>query len=392
MSVNNSQYQKNSNTSLVAGAIWKNPGISRAEISEEFGLYRSTVTNITSYLIGNGILEEGALLASNEKGGRKATSLALVNEFGAVLGIDIQPSGYRYMVLGMKGEALLEGAEHTGRISFLELLDASTETGVVEVRKLGIPLLAISYSIPGTVDTPHGALLFSTPLSQKEKVDVKGRIESRYGVPVLLDNDANCISMVDLFENRLSSSSNALILKSEVHEDTRDEQDPMAIGLGMGILIGGRIYRGTHYSAGEFISLSWNRRNESQSGLDEETLLMAMSDEKAWKRWMDDTFRTIVPLLSILDIEKLILHGTSFSDEKKMHDYLLDPNSDFSYVLGKTGTTYEIGDSDKYLCARGAALRFLTALYTVREVDDHTEGVEIDWDTLIERATGKRSN
>lgn len=51
MPVNNNMFQKNSNISLVAKEIWKNKEVSRIEIARNLNLYRSTVTNIISFLL-----------------------------------------------------------------------------------------------------------------------------------------------------------------------------------------------------------------------------------------------------------------------------------------------------------------------------------------------------
>ncbi len=59
MRINNNNFQKNANTSLVAQLIWKSPGISRVDIARELNLYRSTVTNIISALIDDEVVYEG---------------------------------------------------------------------------------------------------------------------------------------------------------------------------------------------------------------------------------------------------------------------------------------------------------------------------------------------
>lgn len=58
MPIDNNVFQKNANTSLIARLIWQRKSISRAEVARELGLYRSTVTNISSYLIEAGIIKE----------------------------------------------------------------------------------------------------------------------------------------------------------------------------------------------------------------------------------------------------------------------------------------------------------------------------------------------
>lgn len=390
MPATNASFQKNSNTSLIAETIWKNPGITRAELSSKLGLYRSTVTNIVSYLLQCGIVEEGELLASTALGGRKATCLKIKDSFGCVIGIDIQPYGSRYVLLGAGGKCLYEGSTKIEKESFLEILDASTKTAFSHASSLRLPVLAVSYSLPGVVDTTQGILLSSNPLGVHEPVPVKEIICRDYDCTVVVDNDANCVAMVDIFEGKLGSGANALVIKSEHHDEARALHEEIGMGVGMGIVIGGRLYRGSHFAAGEFISRSWKDSREHQTGLAEDILLNTLTDDEAWKQWMDDTFLTIAPLVSIMDIESILLHGTSFIDKERVDSYLRDPNSIFSRVLDKTGCTYEIGDCEKNVSAKGAALRFLHNLYTTGAIGDESEGFAFDWDDFVAAVAAKR--
>ena len=95
MRINNNNFQKNANTSLVAQLIWKSPGISRVDIARELNLYRSTVTNIISALIDDEVVYEGEEGSGMSRGGRKPIILRLNEKFGCVVGFDIQPSHYR---------------------------------------------------------------------------------------------------------------------------------------------------------------------------------------------------------------------------------------------------------------------------------------------------------
>ena len=59
MPASNNVFQRNANTSLVAQLIWKQGGLSRVDISRTLQLNKSTVSNIISYLMDIGLVNEG---------------------------------------------------------------------------------------------------------------------------------------------------------------------------------------------------------------------------------------------------------------------------------------------------------------------------------------------
>ena len=162
MAVNNSGYQRNSNISLVARSIWEHKTISRVDLARELGLYRSTVTNIISFLIEKGIVEEGEAVSSSSHSGRKAITLSLNREFGCVFGFDIQPSHFRAVILSIDGSELWRTSTVLKSDDLIGMIDEAMELALKERDRIGIPLLAASFSIPGVIDS-NGVVKYSWP-------------------------------------------------------------------------------------------------------------------------------------------------------------------------------------------------------------------------------------
>ncbi|MBR5098217.1 MAG: ROK family transcriptional regulator, partial [Spirochaetales bacterium] len=156
MPVDNNLFQKNANTSLVARLIWQRKSISRAEIARELNLYRSTVTNITSYLISSGVVVEGKRLASTQQGGRKAVELSINPNFGCVFGFDVQPSHYRSVILSADGTELWRETGSFGVIPITEMIYKVIDRTMAAHRNIKIPVIAMSFAIPGIVDVTNG--------------------------------------------------------------------------------------------------------------------------------------------------------------------------------------------------------------------------------------------
>ena len=272
MPINNNIFQKNANTALVTEAIWLKGEVSRVDISRSLHLYRSTVTNIISFLLESGVVLEGETSKSPSQGGRKPILLSLNDSFGCVMGIDIQPSHYRIAILSFSGKTLCEEKGSLGDISLEDMIWNILDIAFSMHREcVKTPVLAICFSIPGVINNETGEIIYSNPF-KIEKFNLKNYVKSKYDYPIYVDNDANCAAWWDLVKYEEHKEENAIVLVGDYHEDTNVSNDRIGIGLGIGIVINGKVYHGSHYKAGEFCSVSWYKGNETQNGLPLELL------------------------------------------------------------------------------------------------------------------------
>ena len=386
MPLNNSSFQKNSNISLIARTIWKHKHISRVDLSRELGLYRSTVTNITSFLIEKGLVVEGEALSSNSKGGRRAITLSLNRDFGCVIGIDMQPSHTRTSILSIDGENIWSGSvEVEEELDFLSIAGLTIEKALEERAKLGIPLLGISLSIPGIIDSEHGVIKYSWPFHCRD-VDVRTPLEERFGFPILIENDANAAGWYAVNSGILKEDDNALAIVGDYH----NESEEVGVGVGFATIINGNVYQGSHNAAGEFVSLSWMPGSDNQSGLDKDILKTPKVNEASWEAWMDDTFRSIVPLLAIMDFRKVILYGEPFMDREKVETFFRDKLPQLTTVLGKTDCRLEIESQIGNVSALGAGFMCLQNLFTVPSLEESGEDFSSHWDDIIAFSSRQR--
>ena len=79
---------------MAARLLWRYPGISRIDIANKLGVYRSTISNIINALVETGVVLESRKENCSSLGGRKPLQLELNPDFGCVAGIELQPSVY----------------------------------------------------------------------------------------------------------------------------------------------------------------------------------------------------------------------------------------------------------------------------------------------------------
>ncbi len=381
MPVDNNLFQKNANTSLVARLIWQRKSISRAEIARELNLYRSTVTNITSYLISSGVVVEGKRLASTQQGGRKAVELSINPNFGCVIGFDVQPSHYRSVILSADGTELWRETGSFGVIPITEMIEKVIERALTAHHNIRIPVIAMSFAIPGIVDVASGCVLDSFPFGVRD-LDIRALVNSRYPFPVCVENDANTAAWVDILKN--GAWGNAISVVADFHEESRLNSDIIGIGAGIGLILAGKVYRGTHNAAGEFKSITWKEGLTNQSGLPVEILNNTIDNKGSLSDWIEDTFRSFIPIISVMDVEKLILHGRPFADREWVIGTLASRVPSFLGLLDQYRCQMVFDSQDECVSASGAAMMCLHNLFSVPLLEDSEKDDTFTWQKTID--------
>ena len=383
MPASNNVFQRNANTSLVAQLIWRQGGLSRVDISRHLQLNKSTVSNIISYLMDIGLVNEGEHKDATSQGGRKPIELTIARDFGCVFGFDLQPSHYRSVIMSADGSILWEVRGSKRQLSFESFVCSVVDEALNAHRGIQIPILALSFSIPGQIDAKNGVIINSYPFTLRD-YHLKDFLKARYDYPIYIENDANCAAWLDLHSTLgFDFSSNAVSVVADFHEESKRNDSVIGIGAGLGVIIDGKVYHGSHNGAGEFCSVTWKSGNPNQSGLSTELLKKTIDDKEALASWMEDTFISMVPFFAIMDFDAVILHGGPFSDEEWTRKTIEERASSFIGVLEKTGCTLVFESQDESVSAKGAALMYLHELYSVPGLeDDFTE--RRSWSEVVE--------
>ncbi len=389
MPANNNLFQRNANISLIAQLIWRRNGISRVDISRQLKLNKSTVSNIISVLLNAGLVNEGERGDSCSQGGRKPIELTINRSFGCVFGFDIQPGHYRSVIMSVDGSVLWQQRGERKKGSFEDFVLSVIDEAFESHSSLGIPVLALSFSLPGEIDSRSGMIIHSYPF-RIDNYDFKGFLKSHYNYPVYIDNDANASAWFDLHENLGAAfSSSALSVIADFHEEARENGTVAAIGIGMGVIIEGKVYRGSHNSAGEFRSISWNNGDDEQSGLELELLQKTLSDSRALTLWLLDIFHSLIPVCSVMDFQKVILHGNPFKNEEWVRETLEKEIPAFLGILKRTRCELVFNSEDEAVSAKGAALMYLHDLYSIPELEGENSD-KWSWDDVIDFSLKQR--
>lgn len=217
--------------------------LSRAELARATGLSRSTVSTVVAELIDDGFISEGAADRPSLGGtGRPGVTLCLNPSAGAALGVDIGYARLRVLVSDLAGAVRAELDSPSPDPGDADALIAATAS-LVE-RALGQAavghdhLVGATAAVPAPVDRGTGRLGAESCIPGLVGVDVGGALTARLGFPVQAENDANLCAVAERLWGDHPGHETMLYVK-------------LAHGIGSGVIIGGRLHRGFHGTAGE---------------------------------------------------------------------------------------------------------------------------------------------
>jgi glucokinase-like ROK family protein len=227
------------NKSIVLNTIRLRAPISRAEIANLTGLNRSTISNIVSSLIEEGLVWENEL--QDSKGGRPAISLSLRPDGGAVIGVEIGVDFISVLLTDFVAKTLWQERIMTSpeksQIEIIHQAEKLIDQAMAIAGEQRLTTLGIGVGLPGLVDVPQGVLIFAPNLKWRD-VPLRLMWNQRFHLPIYVENEANLAALGEYYFGVASGVENIVYLSS-------------GIGLGGGILIDGKLFRGGRGFAGE---------------------------------------------------------------------------------------------------------------------------------------------
>lgn len=374
MNINNNNFQKNSNISRTLEIIWRKNSVSRVEIARQLDLYRSTVSNIINYLIDVGLVLETEEGISHPQGGRKPIHLSLNESFGGILGIEIQPGTYKAVFVNLNGEVLYKKSDNliidSLEISIKDIVDSIQP----EIEKMNIPLLAICVGLPGIVDSENCKIIESDPF-YINNYSLRDFAEKKLSVPLLIENDANCLAWLQLIRKRKTFLKDFIVIMAEEHDN--------GIGVGVSMTFDNKVRYGKQFGSGEFISNSWRPGNIGQTGMSIENRKKILSNPDLYNEWIKELFETLTPTISLLAPDCVFLHGEPTKKQKQVLPFLKKEVPQFFAVLEKQKCVLEFASEDSYEVALGAASMMLQKLFTVPDITEIDSRTRFDWEYLF---------
>ncbi len=226
------------NLERVIRAVRTAGSLTQAEIARTTGLSAATVSNIVRELKESGTVD----VTPTSAGGRRARSVSLSGDAGIVVGVDFGHSHLRVAIGNLAHKVLAEESEPID-------VDASASQGLDHAEalvtrlltELGIraeKIVGVGLGVPGPIDVETGVLGSTAILPGWSGTNPRDDLAARLGVAVHVDNDANLGALGELVWGTGRGVADLAYIK-------------VASGVGAGLVIGGRVYRGPGGTAGE---------------------------------------------------------------------------------------------------------------------------------------------
>ncbi|MFT4148853.1 MAG: ROK family protein [Paracoccaceae bacterium] len=210
--------------------------IPRVQLAKDLGISPASVTTLSAELIETGLIEEVAAPREGEAGrGRPAVALGVRAASYRVAGMKLSDREHTAVIVDFAGNLIADDVipRTPGPMALPELL-AAIETLLNRVcAKAGMArgdLAALGLGVPGFVDMGSGVAYWSSVLIERG-VALARAASDRLGLPVTVDNDANLVTLAELWFGAGRALSDFAVVTIE-H------------GVGMGYVLNHRIYRG----------------------------------------------------------------------------------------------------------------------------------------------------
>jgi predicted NBD/HSP70 family sugar kinase len=233
------------NSTAVLRAIRTGGPISRTELARVTGLSKPTVNDVTESLLGTGYVSES--LPDGDlpprRRGPKARMLRFQSDLGYVIGIDIGANKILAIVTDLDGHVIASERQRTPHdpAAAEQLVTRVNAIAEVAMEAGGVSranVKAIGVGTPGVVDPVAGTVTLAPQLPGWEGVALQGMLSRHFACEILVDNEVHLSLLAEQWLGAAHDIDDALYVQ-------------IGVGIGGGILIGGKVYRGAGGAAGE---------------------------------------------------------------------------------------------------------------------------------------------
>ncbi len=208
----------------------------RADVTRALGISAGSATTLSAELIADGYLREVEGRARETGRGRPPVDLEVVPDRHLVIGMKLSDQKHTAVLSDFAGNMHAKAtlAVTPDRRSLPVLLDEVSDlitALLTEADKSLSDISGLGVGLSGIVDHQTGYVPWS-PLLAEGDVDFSEALSRRFGCPVSLDNDANVLTLAELWFGIGRTLEDFVVVTIE-H------------GVGMGLVLNNRLFRGS---------------------------------------------------------------------------------------------------------------------------------------------------
>jgi predicted NBD/HSP70 family sugar kinase len=223
------------NERLVVRTVYDLGPISRADVARQTGLTRTTVSDVVTGLLDDGVVRE--IGRGPSSGGKAPILLEVDQDARLVVGLDLGEEHFAGSLVNLRGEIRrsvelpVAGRDGDDAVQLVFLLLDELLDGIAA------PLLGIGIGTPGLVDSRTGTIRRAVNLDWRD-LPLGTIVGDRYGVPVNVANDSQSAALAEYTFAGGDRVPNLIAIR-------------VGRGIGAGLILRGALFQGDGSGAGE---------------------------------------------------------------------------------------------------------------------------------------------
>lgn len=217
--------------------------LSRVQLAELTSLSTTTITNLISEMLAEGlVVEEGELITGEKRGvGRPRTALRLVPEARFALGVHIGIGLFRVGITDLYAQLLTSQIEEFAVSdppeNVLEAISQAIRQVLARVQAPRERVLGVGVGASGLVDYPNGVNVLAPNLGW-HNLPIRALLSQQVQLPVTVDNNVRCMALGEAYFGAGRQADSLAFVYGRT-------------GVGAGFVFNGQVFRGASTGAGE---------------------------------------------------------------------------------------------------------------------------------------------
>ena len=239
----NTSHVRSINQRAVLDAIYQLETTSRAELARILNMSKPSMADNVADLLEIGIIREIGEGACSKGGGRKPVLLSFCDNFKYIIAMDFHYNNSLFALSNLKGEILNEFTIHQTPMSDFHSWARMCINAVAMLMSAqnitNDDLAAIAVSAPGILDIKENHYIVSSKFGEFNVAYLEKQLSQSFGAPILIKNSTNAAALGEFYYGAGMGCENMLYISC-------------GQGVGAGLILGGKLYEGSHMAAGEF--------------------------------------------------------------------------------------------------------------------------------------------
>ncbi|MBX3052020.1 MAG: ROK family transcriptional regulator [Caldilineaceae bacterium] len=215
--------------------------VSRTHLARRLGLNPSTVNRLVEQMAQTGLVTVAGEGEPGKRGGRPAQLIVFNGDAATIACLDLSNDPWQGALVNLSGKILhtfsARPVPGDGEANQQVLAAFIDEMLALHKSQDSAPLRGIGVGAPSIVLWQSGTVVWAASLGWRD-YPLKQWIEKRWGLPTFVENDVNLLALGESWLGVGRNSQNLVVLS-------------VGTGIGAGLILGGRLYRGATEAAGE---------------------------------------------------------------------------------------------------------------------------------------------